>query len=72
MRKSVVVMAVYVVALILLWVYSGRVAMENRGFVVAGYGITWGVLLWYAFRLEVRGLATARAVASFGAAGGGN
>ena len=72
MPKSVIVTAVYVLALILLWVYGVQVEMENRGFVVAGYGITWGVLLWYAFRLEARGRATARAVASFEVVGGGN
>jgi hypothetical protein len=65
------VIIVYAVALILLWVYVGRVEMENRSFVVAGYGVTWGVLLWYALRLEGRGRATARAVASFEVAGGG-
>lgn len=65
MRKLAFVTAVYVVALILLWLYTGRVEMENRGFVTAGYGVTWGVLLWYAFRLEARGRATARAVAAF-------
>lgn len=65
MRKSMFVAIVYVLALILLWVYAGQVEMENRGFVVAGYGVTWGGLLWYAFRLEVRGRAAARAVASF-------
>jgi hypothetical protein len=44
--------------------------MENRGFVVVGYGLTWGALLWYTFRLESRGLSTARAVESFEVAGG--
>ena len=72
MRKSVIVTVVYVVALILLWVYTGQVEMENRGFVTGGYGITWGVLLWYAFRLEARGRATARAVAAFEVAEGGD
>lgn len=72
MRKSVLVTAVYVVALILLWVYAGGAEMENRGFVTAGYGITWGVLLWYAFRLEARGQTTARAVGSFEAVDDGD
>ena len=71
MRKSVIVGIVYVLALILLWVYTGRVGMENRGFVTAGYAVTWGVLLWYAFRLEARGRTTARAVASFDVVGTG-
>jgi hypothetical protein len=35
-----------------------------------GYGLTWGALLWYTFRLESRGLSTARAVDSFEVAGG--
>jgi len=70
MRKWSVVSAVYVLALILLWVYTGQVEMENRGFVVVGYGVTWGSLLWYTFRLESRGLSTARAVNSFEVAGG--
>ncbi|MCK5482919.1 MAG: hypothetical protein V3T20_06060 [Gemmatimonadota bacterium] len=65
MRKWSVVSVVYVLALILLWVYTGRVGMENRSFVVAGYGLTWGALLWYAFRLESRGRTTAHAVESF-------
>ena len=63
---------VYILALILLWVYTGRVEMENRGFVVAGYGLTWGALLWYAFRLESRERTTARAVESFEVAGAGD
>lgn len=71
MRKWSVVSIVYVLALILLWVYTGQVEMENRGFVVVGYGLTWGALLWYAFRLESRGRTTARAVESFEVAGGG-
>jgi hypothetical protein len=70
MRKSTWIIAVFALALILLWVYGGRVAMENRGFVVTGYGVTWGALLWYAFRLEGRGRATARAIGSFEAIGG--
>jgi len=65
MRKWSVVTVLYVLALILLWVYTGRVEMENRGFVVVGYGVTWGALLWYAFRLESRGRTVARAVESF-------
>ncbi len=69
MRKWNVVAAIYVLALFLLWVYTGQVEMENRGFVVVGYGLTWGALLWYAFRLESRGLSTARAVESFEVAG---
>ena len=64
MRKWSAVTVVYILALILLWVYAGRVEMENRGFVVAGYGLTWGALLWYAFRLESRERTTARAVDS--------
>jgi hypothetical protein len=71
MRKSSAVGVVYIVALILLWVWIGQQGMENRGFIVAGYGVTWGVLLWYAFRLEGRGRTTARAVESFEVAGGG-
>jgi len=65
MRKWSVIGVVYVVALILLWVYTGQVGMENRGFIFAGYGLTWGALLWYAFRLESREQTTARAVESF-------
>lgn len=65
MRKWSVIGIAYVVALILLWVYTGTVGMENRGFVTAGYGLTWGALLWYAFRLESRENTTARAVGSF-------
>jgi len=65
MRKWSVVSVVFVVALIVLWSYAGRVEMENRGFVVAGYGLTWGTLLWYAFRLESRKRTTTRAVESF-------
>ena len=72
MRKWSVVTVLYILALILLWVYTGRVEMENRGFVVAGYGLTWGALLWYAFRLESRGRTTARAVESFEVAGAGD
>ena len=72
MRKSVIVAIVYVLALFLLWGYTGQVEMENRGFVTAGYGITWGVLVWYAFRLEARGRATARAVAAFEVSEGGD
>ncbi len=72
MRKWSVIGVVYVVALILLWVYTGRVGMENRGFVFAGYGLTWGALLWYAFRLESRERTTARAVESFEVAGAGD
>jgi hypothetical protein len=72
MRKWSVVSIVYVLALILLWVYSGQEGMQNRGFVVAGYGLTWGALLWYAFRLESRGRTTARAVESFEVAGVGD
>ena len=72
MRKWSVVSIVYVLALILLWGYTGRVGMENRGFVVVGYGLTWGALLWYAFRLESRGRTTARAVESFEVAGAGD
>jgi hypothetical protein len=71
MRKWSAISIVYVLALILLWVYTGRVGMENRGFVVAGYGLTWGALLWYAFRLELRERTTARAVESFEIAGAG-
>jgi hypothetical protein len=69
MRKWSVIGVVYVVALILLWVYTGQVGMENRGFIFAGYGLTWGALLWYAFRLESREQTTARAVDSFAVAG---
>ena len=72
MRKWSVVRVVFVVALILLLGYTGRVGMENRGFVVVGYGLTWGALLWYAFRLESRGRTTARAVESFEDAGAGD
>ena len=72
MRKWSVVSVVFVMALILLWGYTGRVGMENRGFVVVGYGLTWGALLWYAFRLESRGRTTARAVESFEVAGAGD
>ena len=72
MRKWSAIGVVYVLALILLWVYTGRVEMENRGFVVAGYGLTWGALLWYAFRLESRELTTARAVDSLEVAGTGD
>jgi hypothetical protein len=72
MRKSTVVGTVYVVALILLWVFIGRQGMENRTFIVTGYGLTWGVLLWYAFRLEGRTGATARAVQSYETTGGGD
>jgi len=71
MRKWSVVTVLYVLALILLWVYTGRMEMENRGFVVAGYGLTWGALLWYAWRLESRGRTVARAVGSFEVAGSG-
>ncbi|MFQ5745659.1 MAG: CcmD family protein [Gemmatimonadota bacterium] len=28
--------------------------MDNARFVIAGYGITWVVLAWYALRLERR------------------
>ncbi|MCL7972875.1 MAG: hypothetical protein M8866_12425 [marine benthic group bacterium] len=72
MRKWSVISVIYIVALILLWVYTGRAEMENRGFVFAGYALTWGALLWYAFRLESRGRATARAVESFEVAGAGD
>ena len=72
MRKWSVAGVVCVVALILLWVYTGQVGMENRGFVVAGYGLTWGALLWYAFRLESRGRTTERAVESFEVVGAGD
>jgi hypothetical protein len=71
MRKWSVVSVVYVVALILLWVYTGRVGMENRGYLFAGYALTWGALLWYTFRLESRERTTARAVESFEVAGAG-
>lgn len=70
MRKWSVIGVVYVLALILLWWYTGRVGMENRGFVWTGYGLTWGALLWYAFRLESRERTTSRAVESFEVAGG--
>ena len=70
MRKWTWALAGFLLALILLWVYSGSVGMENRGFVVMGYGTTWGALLWYAFRLEGRGQATSRAIESFEAATG--
>jgi hypothetical protein len=72
MRRWGVAGVVYVVALILLWVYTGQVGMENRGFVVAGYGLTWGALLWYAFRLESRERTTERAVESFEVVGAGD
>lgn len=72
MRKWSVVTVLYVLALILLWVYTGQVQMENRGFVFVGYGLTWGALLWYAYRLESRGRTTARAVQSFEVAGSGD
>jgi hypothetical protein len=65
MLRWSVIGVVYVVALILLWVYTGQVGMENRGFIFAGYGLTWGALLWYAFRLESREQTTASAVESF-------
>lgn len=65
MLRWSVIGVVYVVALILLWLYTGQVGMENRGFIFAGYGLTWGALLWYAFRLESREQTTARAVESF-------
>jgi len=65
MRKWNAVGVVYVLALIVLWAYTGQVEMDNRGFVVAGYGLTWGALLWYAFRLESREQTTERAVESF-------
>jgi hypothetical protein len=71
MRKWSVISIVYVLALILLWIYTSQVEMENRVFVIVGYGLTWGALLWYAFRLESRGRTTARAVESFEVAGGG-
>ena len=71
MRKWSVVSVVYVLALILLWLYSGQEGMQNRGFVVAGYGLTWGALLWYAFRLESRCRTTVRAIESFEVAGSG-
>jgi len=71
MRKWSVISVVYVLALILLWTYTGRVAMENRRFVVAGYGVTWGALLWYTFRLNSRERTTARAVESFEVVGTG-
>jgi len=70
MRKWSVISAVYVLALILLWVYTGQVEMEHRSFVVVGYGLTWGALRWSTCRLDLRGLATARAVDSFEVAGG--
>jgi hypothetical protein len=72
MRKWNAVGVVYVLALIVLWAYTGQVEMDNRGFVVAGYGLTWGALLWYAFRLESRGRTTARAVDSIEVAGTGD
>lgn len=28
--------------------------MDNARFIIAGYGITWSVLAWYAFRLGRR------------------
>ncbi|MDP2471199.1 MAG: hypothetical protein Q8W46_10050 [Candidatus Palauibacterales bacterium] len=71
MRKWSVISVVYILALILLWTYTGRVAMENRGFVVTGYGVTWGALLWYTFRLNSRERTTARAVESFEVVGAG-
>ena len=72
MRKWSVIGAVFVVALILLWVYTGQLGMENRGFIFAVYGLTWGALLWYAFRLESRERTTARAVESFEVVGAGD
>ena len=72
MRKWSVVTVLYLLALILLWVYTGQVQMENRGFVSVGYGLTWGALLWYAYRLDSRGRTTALAVQSFEVAGSGD
>ena len=72
MRKWSAVGVVYVLALILLWVYTGQAGMENRGYVFAGYGLTWGALLWYTFRLESRELTTGRAVESYNVAGAGD
>jgi hypothetical protein len=70
MAKSRLVFAVLAVALILLWLYATRTGMDNRGFVVAGYGLTWAVLLGYTFRLRRRCELTYRALAAFGAVKG--
>jgi len=39
--------------------------MDNLGFIVAGYGLTWVVLAGYAWRLGRRLDAASRAVAAF-------
>lgn len=38
--------------------------MDNVGYLVAGYGLTWGVVAWYAWRLERRSGAARRALES--------
>jgi hypothetical protein len=64
MARSRLALAAFVVALILLWWYTGRAGMENRGFIVTGYGITWGTLLLYAHRLRLRREFSERALAA--------
>lgn len=36
--------------------------MDNTGFLVAGYAVTWAALAWYAWRLERRWRAARRAL----------
>lgn len=62
MARARLWLAAYAVALIVLWWHATRAGMDNRGFLVAGYGVTWGVLLAYARRLERRGRAASGAL----------
>ncbi|MDT8435415.1 MAG: hypothetical protein RRA92_01545 [Gemmatimonadota bacterium] len=39
--------------------------MDNLGFIVAGYGLTWVVLAWYTWRTNRRLDGAARAVAEW-------
>ncbi len=66
MARSRLWLAGYVVVLILLWWHAASAGMDNRGFIVAGYGLTWGVLLAYARLLSRRGDAISGALRAMG------
>jgi hypothetical protein len=71
MAKPTLGFVVWALALIVLTVYATGAGMQNRGFVIAGYGLTWGTLLWYARRLDRRAAATKGALDRLAETSGG-
>jgi hypothetical protein len=45
--------------------------MDNLGFIVAGYSLTWATLLWYAWRTNRRLDVAARALSEWTGSGDG-